>query len=76
MNWEDAKAKCKSLGMRLPIINELSPAYDDGLMVSWEKNGYWSSTLVDAEHSYILNIYTGNKQDSSHINTYSVRCLH
>ena len=55
MNWHDAKAKCVSLGMRLPTK-------------AWEKDGrwYWTSEDSFAETAYGVFIhdgyvYSGNK---------------
>lgn len=42
----DAKKKCKSIGMRLPTIEELKSANRSKITKSWDKDSsyYWSST--------------------------------
>ena len=68
MNWHDAKAKCVSLGMRLPTKKELLAAYTSGVGKAWEKDGrwYWTSEVSFAETAYGVFIhdgyvYSGNK---------------
>ena len=61
MGWYYANEKCKSLGMRLPTLDELKKAYDAGILKSWQKDGYyyWSSTPYDAELYYRLDVHNG-----------------
>jgi hypothetical protein len=46
MEWGQANAKCRSMGMRLPTFDELRTVYLSGLTESWQKDGYeyWSSS--------------------------------
>lgn len=62
MNWEDAKAKCARLGMRLPTISELKAAYAAKVTESWRMEGgvYWSSTPDTDGVAYYLNVSTGS----------------
>ena len=78
MNWNAADAKCKSLGMRLPTIEELKVAYSTELTKTWTKDGsyYWSSTPYDVERYYFLDIescdtYYGYRNYNNY-----VRCHH
>jgi hypothetical protein len=60
MNWDSASAKCRSIGMRLPTLQELKAAYNSGITDSWEKGEfYWSSYSIDAETYTVLNVYDG-----------------
>ena len=59
MNWDSANAKCRSIGMRLPSIDELKAAYNAGITKSWQGNYYWSSTPYDAERYYELIVDNG-----------------
>jgi len=81
MNWEDAKAKCASIGMRLPTREELFAAYKAGAREKWQKeathaySAYWTSEESSAESAYgVVRAYRdvvyGNK-DYSHL----VRCV-
>lgn len=47
LNWNQASAKCKTSGMRLPTIKELKLAFDDGTMKKWQEGSYWSSEKTD-----------------------------
>ena len=62
MNWDEANAKCKSIGMKLPTLGELRAAYNAGITKSWQKDGhhYWSSTPSDAERYYGFYVLDGN----------------
>lgn len=78
MNWNDAKKKCDSRGMRLPTKAELIAAYKSGKTESWKKAGdwYWSSTLKDDDNAYLLRVSDGNVD--YHIRNFNghVRCRH
>ena len=74
MNWDSANAKCRSIGMRLPSIDELKAAYNAGITKSWQGNYYWSSTPYDAESYYKLVVYNGNTLDDDRYNNFNVRC--
>lgn len=78
LNWEDAKAKCASLGMRLPTIEELKAAYSAKITESWRTDGtrYWSSTPHNSDAlAYFINI--DNLVAAATIITanYPVRCV-
>jgi serine/threonine protein kinase len=76
MNWDSASAKCRSIGMRLPTIDELKAAYNAGITKSWQKDGYyyWSSTPYDAERYYEFSVDVGNTNDIHRYYDRSVRC--
>jgi hypothetical protein len=74
MTWNDADAKCKSLGMRLPTAEELKSAYASGVTESWLNDGdsddywlvsdggfgYWSSSSGGSGYTYFkLSITDG-----------------
>ncbi|MCZ8155943.1 MAG: hypothetical protein O9264_07480 [Leptospira sp.] len=44
MNWKAAKAKCISMGMHLPTIEELNKAALSGLTKTWGDDDFWSSS--------------------------------
>jgi hypothetical protein len=58
MNWNDAKAKCASIKMRLPSRSELESAYKSGLMASWKNDGtvYWSSEIYATAYAYFFYV--------------------
>ena len=76
MTWDQANAKCKSIGMRLPTIDELKAAYKADITKSWQNDGnyYWSSTPYDAERYYLLGVYNGNTNNNNRNNNNNVRC--
>ena len=76
MNWDSANAKCRSIGMRLPTIDELKDAYSAGITKSWQKYGYdyLSSTPYDAESYYVLNVNNGNTYHNNRYTYNYVRC--
>jgi hypothetical protein len=76
MNWDEANAKCKSIGMRLPTIDELKAVYNAGITKSWQNDGnvYWSSTPYDAERYYIFGVDSGNTYDDLRNDSDRVRC--
>lgn len=83
LEFLDAKKKCKSIGMRLPTIEELKSAHRSKITKSWDKDGsyYWSSTPAGQDKYYYLYTYTGHGYPSSPINdkrkadVYDVRCI-
>ena len=77
MNWEDAKKKCASIGMRLPTIEELESAYKSGVTETWKTDGYyyWSSTPVGDDRAYVLTIVNGSRYDYYRNSDNIVRCL-
>ncbi len=77
LNWEDAKAKCASIKMRLPTIEELRKAYVDKVTESWKKDSsvYWSSTPVGDDRAYGLDIFYGDSYDFGRTFVSLVRCL-
>ncbi len=76
MTWDSANAKCRSIGMRLPTIDELKVAYKAEIMKSWQKDGfyYWSSTPSDSESYYVLVVDFGPKSDNDRTDSNHVRC--
>lgn len=78
LTWEDAKAKCKSIGMRLPTIVELTGAYNAGIMQSWDPQGgggIWSSKLDGVGNAYVISIAYGNFSAHPLDFNYFVRCI-
>ena len=76
MNWDSANAKCRSIGMRLPTLQELEAAYNSGITESWKNDGdyYWSSTPFDAEWYCIFDVNDGRTYYSRHHDSNGVRC--
>jgi hypothetical protein len=76
MDWDSASAKCKSIGMRLPTIDELKAAYNSGITKSWQKDGIlcWSSTPYGAEGYYSLDVNVGFTSGYHRNYSYFVRC--
>lgn len=59
MNWLSADAKCKSIGMRLPTVDELEKDFKLDKLKSWENSGqfeapfcYWSGEFGGMDDSY------------------------
>ena len=77
MNWNEATAKCASIGMRLPTIAELKAAYAAGVTELWRKDGdhYWSSTPYGTVFAYLLNVYDGIVTYYYRTYVRHVRCL-
>lgn len=61
MNWEDAKAKCRNIGMRLPTRKEFQSAHKAGITESWKKDGayYWTSEESSKSGTYTFGIFVG-----------------
>lgn len=55
MNWKNAKAKCASIGMRLPSIAELKAAFKakvtESWKAEWDKSAYFSIYWTSEEYS-------------------------
>lgn len=81
LNWEDAKAKCASIGMKLPSIEELKAAYAAEITKSWDEIGflsnrfYWSSQLGVDNRAYILGVLDGGSNEFNRSSEFKVRCL-
>lgn len=77
MNWEDAKAKCKSIGMRLPTRTELKAAYEAKLTEPWTANGsyYWTSEECSEASAYNFTVADGIVFNISKTNVSRVRCI-
>lgn len=81
--FTDAKKKCKSIGMRLPTIEELKSANRSKITKSWDKDSsyYWSSTPAGQDKYYYLYTYTGHGYPSTPstvkriYDVYGVRCI-
>ncbi|HMV79160.1 MAG TPA: hypothetical protein PL048_05570 [Leptospiraceae bacterium] len=81
MNWEDAKKKCESIGMRLPTTDELKEAYAAGITKSWKKistDNYdiWSSDPGRDDTAIALDNDTGEALPNDREGKNPVRCLH
>lgn len=79
MNWNDATAKCKSLGMRLPTKDELKIAYTTGVTKSWKREGwaygFWSSTPYTNAGAYFINGSNGVIHYVTRDSDLLVRCV-
>ena len=77
MDWNIAKSKCASIGMRLPTNDELKAAYTKGLTESWKKDGsdYWSITAYDDNRAFIVSLEGGTSNSYSRDGSFSVRCI-
>ncbi|MBP7280867.1 MAG: hypothetical protein KBA66_04790 [Leptospiraceae bacterium] len=60
MNWNDARAKCKSINMRLPTRKEFQMARKAGITESWKKDGayYWTKEELPNSNIYVFGIFT------------------
>jgi hypothetical protein len=78
MNWEDGKAKCASLEMRLPTIEELK-GLTTGSSIgieSWEDGTYyWSSTLSSNGRPYYFDFNSNGSYDNFRLFNPHVRCI-
>ena len=75
MNWKEGKAWCEKQGGRLPTLEELEKAYEDGVSGFDPKCNYWSSTPYGSVAYYVrfsdcgsLGLLTSG--------AYSVRCVY
>ena len=89
MNWNVAKAKCASIGMRLPTRDELVAAQKAGAWEKWQKekevtykySWYWTSEEYSIQLAYTVNMNTIHmKKDRTYVSLKdfshsSVRCL-
>lgn len=77
MSWEDAKAKCKKLGMRLPSIEDLKSAFNDKTTEPWkdDANTYWSSTYNTEGNADTLGIYNNDASNMRVDYNAHVRCI-
>jgi hypothetical protein len=75
--WEDAKAKCDSIGMRLPTRAELDAAYKAKEIESWEADGiwYWTSEEVSENFAYSFTVGYGDVGYDSKGSARRVRCI-
>lgn len=76
MNLDDADAKCKSRGMRLPTINELKSAHNSGVTKNWQSDGlyYWSYPPDIDGKNYSFGVHYGDTNSSDRSTNNSVRC--
>lgn len=79
MNWNDAKAKCASIGMRLPTRAEFKAAYDAKLTEEW-KNGltyyvHWTNEEFSDVRAYKFDISNGNSYNVLKVFYDNVRCI-
>lgn len=77
MNWADAKAKCASLGMRLPTIEELKAEYAGKFMEPWKTDGiyFWSSTPSDHPIGYNPSLSIVSRHNVPYSTNNHVRCI-
>lgn len=75
--YDSAYEQCKSIGMRLPSIDELKAAYRNGVVSSWDDDVYWSSTpynrklVYKRQHFGNATWYYGLISDGGSTNQYS-----
>ena len=86
MKWQEAKAYCKSLELRLPNLYELkslvdyaeyNPAIRTKLIEVKTDDWYWSSSEYKGDSSSAWAVYFGNGYDgwSNKTRTYYVLCV-
>lgn len=76
--WKDAKAKCDSIGMRLPTKSELKKAFEARITESWKSGNYvifWTSDEYSDDSAYFFAVTTGNAVVTSKSREYLVRCI-
>ncbi len=74
MNWTDAKAKCVSLGMKLPTVQEFAEAEKNGTTKAWEQKGYWTSNDASENYAYSFNVQDRSIVGSEKIFQWRVIC--
>lgn len=77
LNWSDAKAKCNSIGMRLPTLEELKISFEKEEIANWKKDGttYWSSNEISSDRAYYISLLNGSKFSLAKNKTTLVRCI-
>ncbi|AFM14000.1 DUF1566 domain-containing protein [Turneriella parva] len=79
MKWKEATEKCKSLGMRLPSIEELIAAYNSAVTKAWPEQGaYWSSSKYAGDYYSYWGLHSKNgiyMDNNKHYGVLYVRCV-
>ena len=82
MNWDEAQAKSKELGARLPERWEMVKAVDEHkdemqeLTKSDDSYCFWSATEYSATSAWYVNLYNGTTfNNTKSTNTNQVRCV-
>ena len=76
--WEQSTSVCKSLGMRLPSLDELKHAYEANLTKDWKTDGhyYWTETAAFGGGYFVFITYSGNVYyNFKNEDYYLVRCF-
>lgn len=81
MNWDDGKAKCESIGMRLPTRAEIKKAIDAKLTAEWKMDdkgysNYWTSEEFMPDTPYGFDVNGGfSVYNPKSFSYFSVRCI-
>ncbi len=77
LNWNEAKKKCSSLGMRLPSLEELKTSFDKEELSAWKKDGntYWTASEISSDRAYYFTLLNGAKFSLAKNKSISVRCV-
>lgn len=78
MNWENARKKCFSIGMRLPSRSELIAVYNSKKKEEWLKDGiiYWTSEEFSSERAYYFFMNIGNATEIEKVlDKIHIRCV-
>lgn len=72
-----ARDYCKSIGARLPTIDELSCIYTNRTTFgdNFSTGNYWSGTEYSGANARYVNFSDGSVIDNHKANSYSVRCV-
>ncbi len=71
-----ARDACKSVGGRLPTIEELECIYDNRASFgSFSSDNYWSSTENSVANAWNYNFSGGNSNNNNKTNDNNVRCV-
>jgi hypothetical protein len=70
--WEDAKNKCASFGMRLPLRNELLKIKSSKKL---EKSMYWTSEELSQDEAYYVDLEDGEAKGYDKKSSLNVKCI-
>jgi hypothetical protein len=77
LNWNEAKAKCASIQMRLPKRRELKKAFKVKLLEPWKTEGtyYWTSDEYSSDSAYYFFVDNGKIESFTKDVARHVRCI-
>ena len=75
MPWEDSRDWCEEKGGRLPTLEELEKAYEDGVSGFDYEGFYWTSTPYYPYAYYVRFSDCYSYGDGTYL-AYSVRCVY